>query len=244
MNNQPSPEQLLALLQAAIRDAPSFPYGEPRSEAEARWLGRADAILSSAGNPNASGEFRVRREALGTMMQDRGKLLQPLYDVVSQLELLVPGALQGAFIPPGDAWNGYAALVKLMQNECDTLLIVDPYITADIFSEFMPHAVARSGTRLLTSKNRLRHEALLASAEKWQETHTQSMHAVEIKYAPEGSLHDRLFIFDGNESWLVSQSIKDIAKKSAASVTRADAELAQLKSQHYEAVWAASTPIV
>jgi hypothetical protein len=238
-----SSEQLLALLQAAIRDAPPLSYDQPRSETELRWLGRVDAILSAAGNYRASLDFRMSRGTIGTIIFDRNKLLQPLYDVASELELIVPGALQGAFIPPGDAWNGYAALVRLMQNECDTLLIVDPYITADIFSDFLPHAVARLGTRLLTSKIRQRHDALLASAQKWKETHAQSTHAVEIRYASEGALHDRLFIFNDNESWLISQSIKDIAKKSAASVTKADVELAQLKSQHYEAVWAESTPI-
>ncbi|MGB4828414.1 MAG: hypothetical protein WBP18_14300, partial [Paracoccaceae bacterium] len=159
------------------------------------------------------------------------------------LELQVPASLQGAFIPPGETWNGYAALVRLVQTECESLLIVDPYLSADVFTELMPHAAAKNGIRLLTTKQPKLHEALLASAQKWTSTHPAPMVAVEVRYAPERALHDRLIIADCNTAWLVSQSIKDIAKKSAASVTRADPELAQMKCQHYEELWTQSSLI-
>jgi hypothetical protein len=239
-----SPEQLLALLQATIREAPPLVYNEQRSEAELRWLGRAEAILASYPEMGrASVAFRIARSALNTLVHDRSNLLQPLYDALSMLELQVPAALQGAFIPAGDAWNGYAALVKLVQSPCDRLLIVDPYITADIFADFVPHTIARSGTRLLTAKNRERHPALLASSQKWQQTHPAPSAPVELRYAPESSLHDRLIVLDSSEVWLVSQSFKDIARKSSASVSRADPEMARMKAQHYESLWEASTAI-
>ena len=238
-----SPEQILALLKAAITDAPMFGYLESRTEEQLRWVARVDALLKFAGNIRASVAFDLAKLAIGSSNFDEGKLLQPLYDAYYLTELSVPSALQGAFIPPGDTWNGYAALVRILQDECDSLLIVDPYISADIFPEFMPHASARSGVRILTTKQTKLHEALLASAEKWKQTHPLPTESVEVRYAETAALHDRLLIIDNKEAWLVSQSIKDIAKRSPASVTRADAEIAIMKAQFYDALWSTSTPI-
>lgn len=81
----------------------------------------------------------------------RAELPQPLYNLFNDLELRMPAALQGAIIPPGESWNDYAALVRLLQNECDHLLIVDPHVSADIFIEFLPHAVAKVATWILTT---------------------------------------------------------------------------------------------
>ena len=137
MATQPSPEQLLALVQAAIREAPTFGIGAAVNENQLRWLGRVDSLLAASGNSYAVKSFQAARRYVGTLALDRSVLLLPLYDVLSALELQVPSSLQGAFIPPGDTWNGYASLVKLVQTECDSLLIVDPYISADLFLEFL-----------------------------------------------------------------------------------------------------------
>jgi hypothetical protein len=67
---------------------------------------------------------------------------------------------------------------------------------------------------------------------------------IETRLAPDGSLHDRLIILDGKEVWLVSQSLKDIGKRSAASLTRADPELASMKSDACDVLWQQSQPLV
>ena len=121
------PEQLIALLEAAIRDAPPFVYQEKLTDSDIRWLGRADALLEASGAITALVNFRAARQSLGHYRHSRNQLLIPLHDAYSKMELLVPAALQGAFIPGGDTWNGYAAIVKIMQIECDDLLVVDPY---------------------------------------------------------------------------------------------------------------------
>ena len=243
MATQHTPEQLLALLQASIREAPILYFDSSLTDDDQRWLGRVVAILEGSGNVLPAATFRIERDRIGYMAFDRAKLMQPLYDVLSDLELRVPASLQGAFIPPGDNWNGYASLVKLVQTDCDSLLIIDPFVSADIFTDFMPHAVARNGTRILTAKQSKLHEALFASSQKWLATHPDPATSVEVRYAPATALHDRLIIADGTAVWLVSQSMKDIAKKSAASVTRADPELAEMKAKHYGSLWGNSDPI-
>jgi hypothetical protein len=152
--------------------------------------------------------------------------------------------MRGGFIPAGDTWNGYAALVRLLQRECGDLMVVDPYLDAAIFLDFLPHSTALRPVRCLTAKRNEYHPALTAAAARWSGDPVGQQKPVEVRYAPSGALHDRLIIFDrGAEVWLISQSVKDIAKRSPASVLLADSELGHLKADHYEAAWTQSTPI-
>lgn len=237
-----TPEQLLSLLQAVIRDAPTFQLDAPVGETELKWLSRSDAILAACAVDLAV-FFRVARQDVGTWAFDRTKLMLPLYDALSRLELLVPSSLQGAFIPPGNTWDAYSAITKVVQTDCNDILVIDPYLNADIFIHYAPHSGARSGLRCLTAQRGQNHLGLVAAATKWQADPQTQAKPVEVRYADSALLHDRLIILDGKEVWLVSQSFKDIAKRSAASVTKADAELAQMKASHYEAIWNASTPL-
>lgn len=243
MNQATSPEQLLALVQAAIRDAPAFDYDGRYGEAEQKWLGRAVALLEAAGAFGLATSFQFARNKLQTALHSRVELLQPLFDLMSQFELRVPAELQGAFIAAGDAWNGYAALVRIMQREADDLLIVDPYVSGSVVTELVPHIVARRSVRILTAAQPKLQPALLASSQKWNANPSRSTPELQTRIAPDGSLHDRLILLDNKEVWLVSQSLKDIGKRSAASVTRADPELAALKSNAYAALWQNSLPL-
>ncbi len=243
MNKSLPAEQLLVLLEAAIRDAPAFVYQEPLTESDIRWLGRVDALLEASGSMPALIGFRTARAGLGSFNHDRTKLLIPLHDAYSKIELRVPSALQGAFIPAGDTWNGYAAIVKLIQRDCEDLFIVDPYLDLGLYTDFAPLAAASKGMRALTSRQSANHPGLSTISAKWAGDSISNGRAVEVRYAPKGTLHDRLIIIDGTEVWLVSQSLKDIAKRSAASVSRADPELASMKAQHYSDLWSQSEPL-
>lgn len=243
--NKPIPaEQLLALIETAIREAPAFSYNEPLTENDIRWLGRVDALLEASGSLTALVSFRTARAGLGSFTHDRAALMIPLHDAYSKIELRIPSALQGAFIPAGDTWNGYAAIVKLIQRECEYLMIVDPYIDIGLYTDFAPLAVASKGVRALTTKRSESHQGLSTMSAKWARDPISNGRAVAVRYAPKGRLHDRLIIIDGIEVWLVSQSLKDIAKRSPASVSRADSELSSMKAQHYSELWSQSEALV
>ena len=235
-----TPEQLLAPLEAVIRDAPAFVYQQPLTDEEQRWLGRAEALVEASGSTYALLEFRTARQDLGSIGHSKEALLLPLHATYSRVELHAPAAARGAFIPAGDTWNGYAALVKLIQKPCDNLLIVDPYLNSDMYTDFLPHSSARTSVRCLTTRRPENHDGLLAAARKWTTDAIAKNKPVELKYAPAGALHDRLIIIDGREAWLISQSFKDIAKRSPASVSRADKEICFMKAQHYDELWSKS----
>lgn len=238
-----TPEQLLSLLTDLLRDAPEFAYEAPITDKEMRWLGRAEAILAACNLLVDGGSFRSARRSLNTYSHSKSELLQPLYNAISHLELKVPSSMQGAFIPPGDTWNGYSALIKLVQVNCNQIFIVDPYLNADIYLHFAPHVVALEGLRCLASKQSQSHAGLVAAKSKWDTDAVSHTRSVEVRYAPEKTLHDRLIIIDSREVWLISQSIKDIAKRSPASVSRAGKDTAYLKAQHYTCLWNQSSLI-
>ncbi|MGV8856530.1 MAG: hypothetical protein ACOH2L_18045 [Devosia sp.] len=238
-----SPEQLLALIEAVIRDAPQFGYEDPLTQKELRWLGRADALIEASEGLPALVSFRNARRNLNTYAHSRNDLLLPLHDAYSRMELMSPAASQGAFIPAGDTWNGYAALIKIVQSECDDILIVDPYLNSAIFTDFAPHSSARKCIRCLTAQRPTNHAGLVASAARWASDEISNTHTVEVRYGDARALHDRLIIIDSREVWLVSQSFKDIAKRSPASVSRADSDMSLMKTQHYEDLWVHSTKL-
>lgn len=238
-----SAEQLLAMLEAAIKDAPALKYDVPLTDADLRWLARAEALIEASGATVALIQFRTARSNLGGYSHSASDVLAPLHNAYCRVELTAPLASRGAFIPAGDTWNGYAALVKLIQTGCDDLLLVDPYLSADFFIDLAPHSAARSSVRCLATKRNEYHPALAAAARKWTADPISSNKPIEVRYAAPGSLHDRLIILDRAEAWLVSQSFKDVAKRSPASVSRAEAEMGRLKADHYDVLWDQSEPI-
>lgn len=242
--SQVSPEQLLALLEALIRDIPQFGIKKALNDTQLKWIGRADAALEASGSMNALLNFRIAKKNLGSYSFSRDDILLPLHEAYSKIEILAPATSQGGFIPAGDTWNGYAALVQLVQTECDDLLIVDPYLNSSIYIEFAPHSSLNTSIRFLTTQKTEYHDGLVAAAKKWASDPISKDHPVEGRYAPSNSLHDRLIIIDGKVVWLVSQSFKDIAKKSPASVSRADPEMTTMKAVHYEGLWQASSTLV
>lgn len=237
------PDQLLALLEVAIRDAPKLTYNVALSEQDLRWLGRAEALLEASQSLTDLTAFRLARRHLNTYAHSRDALVGALINAFYRVELQAPIDSRGSFIPAGDTWNGYAALVRLLERDCDDLLLVDPYLNATLFTDFAPHAAARKAVRCLTTKRSENDPGLVAAAQKWATDKIGQKTPVEVRYAAAGALHDRLIIFDGAEAWLVTQSLKDIAKRSPASVSRAEAEISALKAEHYNALWNGAAPV-
>lgn len=236
-----TPEQTLALLRQQIENTPPMDITSMPDETLMRWFAKTGALIEQV-DLGIAIRFRLAQQSKGLSTFSRRDVMQAAHDAYYKAELLVPVEHSGSFIPAGDAWNGYAALLQICQGECDRLLIVDPYVVSDIFIDLIPHAVSKNGVHILTSKHRDRHAPLYATLQKWNSTHSAS-NSVEVRYAAEGTLHDRLIIVNDKQVWLVSQSIKDIGRKSAASVTKAESQLAGWKVDHYKRLWLSSTPI-
>lgn len=146
------PEQAAAIIAELIETAPPFAYeAGSLSVEEMKWLGRAEAILGEVGPVGASLKFGVARDCLFGYSHDRNQLLLPLYHAYSAAELKLPVGSQGAYIPPGDTWNGYAAVVKLLSERQEPALIVDPYLDGTFITDFAPLATQMKAIHGLTS---------------------------------------------------------------------------------------------
>jgi hypothetical protein len=66
---------------------------------------------------------------------------------------------------------------------------------------------------------------------------------LEIRLAPARSLHDRLIIVDGAQAWTLTQSLKDFAARSPATIVKVDGETAGLKICAYDAIWRGAAPL-
>jgi hypothetical protein len=198
-------------------------------------LARAEAVIEAGNRVSDIVAFQTARSSIGTYSHSRTKILAPLLNTLERLELYAPTTGQGRFVPSGETWKGYAALVKIIQPACTDLLIVDPYLAGSLFIDLLPHSNA-AGVRCLAAKGKY-HDALIAAYQKWQGDPIGSAQPAELRYAPPKALHDRVIIIDMKDVWLVSQSLKDIAARSPATLTRADTELAGLKASHYDSLW-------
>lgn len=218
-------------LQHLLTNAPTLAYENERTEDDIRWLAKAEALLSKVGNVTDVLDFRNAAARLDTYSHDRLAVIQPVMTAYYRVELDCPQELQGKFIPQGDEWGGFAALVKLLSQPCKNAFVIDPYLDANSYCEVVG-ATKANNVQLLTSTHY--RDGLNAAHRRRIASHPVG---TELRYAQRGALHDRLIILDEAEVWLVSQSLKDIAKRSPASLLKADAELSRWKVEAYSNFW-------
>lgn len=148
-----------------------------------------------------------------------------------------PGA-RGAFVPLGDHFDALRAITDVMQGANRDLLIVDPYADDSVLRRFA--GLAREGVKLRVLRdNRFRDcgARLHVAKEAWVQQYGDTR-PLEIRSAAVNTLHDRFIAQDGETIFLVSQSLKDLALRSPATIQKADVEIATEKIHAYEAMWA------
>lgn len=228
------PEQAAALLAETIATVPEFNYDqEDYQDGDLEWLGRAHALLRRVGSNGEHIAFELARRGLFTITHNRNELLAPLYQAQAAVELDLPASKQGAFIASGDKWNGYAGLIGVLNQPGKSVLIVDPYLDGSFALEFLPVLKPLQRIRCLTSSREA--SSLLAAAGRWVADEPSTN--LEIRKASRKALHDRLIIFGRDDVHLVSQSFKDIAGRSPASIQKASPEVAEGKQEHFEELW-------
>jgi hypothetical protein len=231
-----SPEDLYRRLGRIIEECPPFSGIAPLSVQQLTWLGRAEALVDASSDLMARAEFSAAKASLAnpTMRQSgHQNLMMALYRVLGQAELASPPAAQGAFIPVGSSFDAYASLAKVFAQATTDILLVDPYMDDSVLLDFggaVPEAVSlRLLSDLATAK-----QSLGPAATKWKAQYRQRN--LEVRLAAARTLHDRAVLVDGKNAWTVTQSLKDLAKRSPAEIVRAD-DVAALKIAAYEQIW-------
>lgn len=228
-------EQLRILLAQHISNAPELVYQQELSDVDLHWIGKAESLIEAAGNVLLSADFRRAKTALGTFNHDRNALLFPLISAHARVELQCPADSQGLFIGPGQTFEGYSAVVRILSEESRGFLIVDPYLNGQVFCDLIPHVAGKTSIKFLTTEN---YKASLDAAfNKWETEKQNPAASAAVRYAQKGALHDRMIIKEPSTVWLISQSLKDIAKKSPATLTQPDSDTGSLKISFYSQLW-------
>jgi hypothetical protein len=150
----------------------------------------------------------------------------------------------GSVINPGEAFRAFTDLAAVISGAQKNLWVVDPYMDDSVLRKYA--VTSRDGIeiRLLTESKKQRYlDALKAACDAWM-THYGSTRPIQARIAPEDLLHDRMIFVDDDAVWLLSQSIKDFAAKSPATLLPIAIDLVQPKRDAYEKIWSLSSALI
>lgn len=206
------------------------------------WLGRAAALISEAekvfGISLYSIKFEMAAEKLVRTLDpstQSGQIILILNTVLAKLEIKVPAQARGAFISAGAEFDALSALAKILGDATFDVLIVDPYMDESALMDFGVLVPEGIPLRLLADEATIK-PGLKPAGERWIAQYG-ARRPLSVRIAPPRSLHDRLLIIDGSSSWILTQSLKDFAKRSHAMIQRTDAELSAMKIAAFGVLW-------
>jgi len=237
------PEVLYRQIGRLIETAPDFSGLGVLNAEQLRWLGRARALVVAGNDPALNVELDLAAKAMQSARRGDASqtIMRVLYSALASAELKAPPSAQGAFIPAGNRFDAFAALAKVLQTATVDVFVVDPYMDETVLTDFAGAIAIGVPLRLLADQATVK--PLLAPASKmWVAQHTTTR-PLQVRSAPPKTLHDRAIFVDGKTAWLLTQSLKDFAKRSPAEIVRAD-DTSSLKIAAYEAVWASASVIV
>jgi hypothetical protein len=146
-----------------------------------------------------------------------------LKGVLSELSLIMPEKeLQGQY-NIGDEYRFYRDIKAILSLATSEVMIVDPYLSTEIFDTYIDGIEKTLFLRMLTNNLPGNVKAIA------------NKYAVngKIQLRSSGEIHDRLLLID-QRVWFIGQSIKDAAKKKPTYIVEQDGALVR---QIYEGIW-------
>lgn len=235
--------QLNALLAAApnltaVDDSHNVP------EANLMWLGEVDATIDRLGSISHRADLKI---ATNMLINTRGsskyatQIKMIIYRCLGEAQRYAPKTAQSAFIATGSDFDAFVAIQKVIQHADKMIMMIDPYMDQSAIATFCVLANETVSISLLSDTAGLR-PALKPAAEKWISQYGDKR-PLKVRAAPERSLHDRIIIVDASEAWILTQSLKDFAARSPATIQKVDPQLAQMKFEAYSEIWEKSAVV-
>ena len=218
-----------------IETAPPSPINHQLSSELLKWCGQAQAAVQLTGDLLLKAEISVAIDGLQASTRSIAfqKIMMVLYKALALAEVYAPPGAQGAFIPVGNSFDAFAAVAKIFGAASQDILLVDPYMDESVLLDFGGAVPDGVSLRLLTDKATVK-PSLAPAAVRWREQY--KARPFGLRLASPRALHDRSILIDGVHAWSVTQSLKDLAKRSPAEIVRAD-DTAPLKIAAYEDIW-------
>lgn len=210
-----------------------------------RWLGQVGALLREHLDMIDSAHLSVAEKGLGSphgFMSGMHTIHNLLFRVHAELDAKLPAQVHGSYIPVGAPMDAFVAVSRVLSGAKVSILVVDPYLDHTALEGFLATVPPGVALMLLADSAYPRQNAgLMAGAEGWRGQYA-SERPLDVRLTSAKALHDRLVIVDGSEVWLVSQSFKDLARRSPASIARAAPDVAELKVHFYLTAWESAAP--
>ena len=234
-------QALYTQLGVLVQTMPNLAVSGPYPPDTLKWLGDADALVVELGDIGLAATFRAAVEQ-GLPMEDllyresfASKVASYVYRALAIAEKRAPATAQGAFIPAGNVFDVMAAIGKVLNPATAEVLIVDPYMDEKALTDFVPLVPEGVIVKLLADRH-YRKPTLEPAVERWvQQWGTKR--PLSARLTPPRELHDRLIIVDGQQVWVLTQSLNAFAARSPGSIVRVHAETAALKVAAYQDIW-------
>jgi hypothetical protein len=209
------PESLYVQLCRLFETIPDLEGPGDYSREILMWLARAHALVLAQGNAEEIAAIKKASENAilytGRGGSDEGvrkvatkRIVAVLHRAFAAAELQAPAAVQGAFIPAGNAFDALAAVSKVLSGAKGDALIVDPYMDEKALTDFAPLAPEGVTVRLLADQHHHK-PSLPPAAQRWK-TQYGSKRPLEVRLAAARVLHDRLIIVDAERDTQLSRS--------------------------------------
>ena len=236
-----SSEELYIRLRQVIADMPDL-YIDRVTPVLARWLGEAAFLVSECGDVVDAGMFKIEAGRVASMASSAPSTIPIiLYRALARAEAGAPTSARGSFIAAGQPFDALAAVSKILHAARVDVLIVDAYAEANLLDAFLRAVPEQVPIRVLADAKALK-PTLKPAVEAWGKQFGPAR-PLEARKAPKGALHDRLILIDRTDAWLLGQSFNQLATRSNTYLSKADQELARMKIDAYDQIWAASAPL-
>jgi hypothetical protein len=232
----------LQLGQLVSEMPPSLKHGTITPDMN-RWLGRAAYLVKQVCGSADAANFDLACNHLDSMAREISAqtILAIVYRALAAAEANAPSAARGGFVAVGAALDALQVIGKVLAQAQSDVCIVDPYMDSKVFTDFAPTAGPTAAVRLLSDSHNTKPEAIRPALTRWIQQFKGRV--IEVRLTPPRSLHDRLIVADGKLAWTITQSLKDFANRSPALVQRVDPDMAAMKIDFYNQVWATATPL-
>lgn len=239
------PEALYLQLGRLVAEMPDL-ENAPLTPDVQRWLARAAHLVAETyGAPNTEhiGIVSASDNLTGFLRpMNAHRIATIVHRALARAEAKAPAAARGAFIPAGGAFDVLQSVGQVLSTAQHRVLIVDPYMDHKVLTDFAP--VAREGVtvHLLSDREYTKPEALVPWVQRWHDQF-KDLRPLLARQTPRKRLHDRYIFIDDAEVWSLSQSLKDFAGRSPATLTHTMDDTVPLKLQAYGQMWDEAKPL-
>jgi hypothetical protein len=232
---------ILARLRSLLDNMPVVAQQGAQPKELVEWLGRARVIVQQHdGSEGASVRHRIN-SLLGTGLpstraEEWSHITLSLVSAITEIELQLPEDTSEHFqaFAAGTPYDLFKEVTKALLSATQNLMIIDPYMDADIFDRYLSVVPRNLPCKLLANRysNNVKSAAQAFSAQ----------HQINLEIRKSDKTHDRL-IFANDICWILGQSIKDAAVSKPTYFGSLSPDVSKLKYSYYEDIWNNATVV-